>query len=370
MVVYDHRASTLGSLLRQCRKKISTNAGAQRVDSIAIVAPSKEGKVSLVKGTGLTRESLLDGDVSAFMEGLTSMINLDVNAFRDGSRLDFLLLDATKGANDALVADIKTACGLQTVTASVAMARWNRTSSRRNRFERRPPRRGARSAALYFNLKKLKPWSRLSTVPLHHPLPPEETASDPVIRREKTAEEEAADVSAVRIAANATKKVKSVGCAYAAYFRRRAHAEGDVAGGETRVPDAEEPAGVDPDGDVPPTTTREYGLEREREELALTGDAARARAARTRQRAPSLARPGARGRSKKLGLLGRFAPSRGRASQSANRAASRWTCSSRWRPRRSRIRTRRRISRGRWRRSSGYTPVGYVFARTTRRRVR
>ena len=276
VVVYDHRASTLGSLLRQCRKKISTNAGAQLVDSIAIVAPSKEGKVSLVKGTGLTRESLLDGDVSAFMEGLTSMINLDVNAFRDGSRLDFLLLDATKGANDALVADIKTACGLQTVTASVAMARYESYLLTEEQIRAAPTASGARSAALYFNLKKLKPWSRLSTVPLHHPLPPEETASDPVIRREKTAEEEAADVSAVRVAANATKKVKSVGRAYAAYFRRRAHAEGDVSGGETRVPDAEEPAGVDPDGDVPPTMTREYGLEREREELALTGDAARA----------------------------------------------------------------------------------------------
>ena len=276
VVVYDHRASTLGSLLRQCRKKISTNAGVQRVDSVAIVAPSKEGKVSLVKGAGLTRESLLDADVSAFMEGLTSMINLDVNAYRDGSRLDFLLLDATKSANDALVAEIKTACGLQTVTASNAMARYESYLLTEEQIRAAPTAAGARSVALYFDLKKLKPWSRLPTAPLHHPLPPEETTSDPVIRRKKTAEEEAADTSAVLIAANATKKLKSVGRAYAAYFRRRAHAGGDVAGGETRVPDAEETTGADPDGDVPKTTTRDYGLEREREELALTGEAARA----------------------------------------------------------------------------------------------
>ena len=276
VVVYDHRASTLGSLLRQCRKKISTNAGVRRVDSVAIVAPSKEGKVSLVKGVGLTRESLLDADVSAFIEGLTSMINLDVNAYRDGSRLDFLLLDATKSANDALVAEIKTACGLQTVTASVAMARYESYLLTEEQIRAAPTAAGARSVALYFDLKKLKPWSRLPTAPLHHPLPPEETASDPVIRREKTAEEEAADNSAVLIAANATKKLKSVGRAYAAYFRRRAHAGGDVTGGETRVPDAEETTVADPDGDVPETTTRDYGLEREREELALTGEAARA----------------------------------------------------------------------------------------------
>lgn len=66
---------------------------------------------------------------------------------------------------------------------------------------------------------------------LYHPVAEEEAAADPVARG-KSAADVAADHSAVIIATNATKKLKSVGRAYAAYFRRRAQAGGDPAGGE------------------------------------------------------------------------------------------------------------------------------------------
>jgi tetratricopeptide (TPR) repeat protein len=267
VVVYDHRTSTLGSVLKQCRKKISTTAGIRLVDSISLITPSKEGKVSLVKGVGLTRETLLDADVSAFLEGLLAMINMNAHAFREGSRLDFLLLDSTLPANDELTVDVKNTCGLQTVTSSVAMAQYESYLLTEEQVRMAPTAAGARSVSLYFDLRKLKPWSRMPDRPLYHPMPVEEAASDPVLRGVKSSEEEAADKSAVAIAANATKKLKAVGRAYAAYFRRRAQAGGDITGGEGGETSGGGGKGVD------------YAVERERENATLSAEAARALAA-------------------------------------------------------------------------------------------
>ena len=233
VVLYDHRSSTLGTLLAQCRKKISTAEGPKRVDSVAFVTPSKEGKVSLVKGAGLTLESLLDADVAAFLEGMVSMINLDANAYREASRMDFLLLDATIKANDALASEIQNACGLRQVTASIAMAQPESYALTEEQIKMAPTASGARSVAMYFDMKKLKPWAKLPDDPLRHPAPPGEAEADPVVRRKKTRAEETAERAAVQIAANVTNKIKTVGRAYAAYFRRRAQAGGgDVTGGE------------------------------------------------------------------------------------------------------------------------------------------
>lgn len=288
VVVYDHHTSTLGSVLQQCRKKISTAAGYRHVDSIALITPSKEGKVSLVKGVGLTRETLFEDDVSAFLEGLVSMLNMQVNAFKEGSRLDFLLLDSTLPANDALTNDVKRTLELQTCTSSIAMAQYESYLLTDEQVRLAPTAAGARSVSLYFDLAKLRPWSRLPESKLYHPLPEEEATTDPVQRGKKSKEEEEKEQSAVAIAAHATKKLKAVGRAYAAYFRRRAHAGGDVTGGEGDI--SGDGSGADP---VDPDSVHlDYAVERERENVALSAEAARALAGVATPASRVLGKPG------------------------------------------------------------------------------
>ena len=205
VVLYDHRSSTLGTLLAQCRKKISTAEGPKRVDSVAFVTPSKEGKVSLVKGAGLTLESLLDADVAAFLEGMVSMINLDANAYREASRMDFLVLDATIKANDALASEIQNACGLRRVTASIAMARPESYALTEEQIKMAPTASGARSVAMYFDMKKLKPWAKLPDDPTTGAPPARRRLWFGGVCRRGNVE------GAVQIAANVTNKIKTVG---------------------------------------------------------------------------------------------------------------------------------------------------------------
>jgi hypothetical protein len=124
VLVYNHKRSTFGSILKAMQKKLLTRDGTQRVDSIAFVVPCKAGKVSICSGCSFTHDNMLDGDTCAFLDGLTHLINHDVNVYINGSRMDFLLLDDTIPESAELAMEIKAHCNLQTVTSPRRSSRW------------------------------------------------------------------------------------------------------------------------------------------------------------------------------------------------------------------------------------------------------
>ena len=226
VLVYNHKRSTLGSILKAVQKKLLTREGTQRVDSIAFVVPCKAGKVSICSGCSFTHDNMLDGDTCAFLDGLTHLINHDVNVYINGSRMDFLLLDDTIPESAELAMEIKAHCNLQTVTASNAMTREVSYYLTEEELKVAKSAVGARAMAMYFDLKKLRDWPKLPDEPLHHPLPPWETIDH--FAEVKTEEEQKKDMKAVAIAAMAAEKLKGVGRSYAAYFRKRAAQGADL----------------------------------------------------------------------------------------------------------------------------------------------
>ena len=238
VVTYDHSSATAGDILKKLKAKISDKDGLKKVDSIAILSPCGDGWCALSESLVLTQDSLLDADTSYFVQQLVNLVEKkeNVNAFREGSRFDFLTLDASLPSNHSLAENVKSLFGINVVNASNDISRLESFAMTAEFIRTEPAAAGMRSAQAYFDLSRLEKWTLLPDVPASHAPPPEEIKADPVTRRVSTFRESKADIaaetSAAEVAANAARKLQTVGRTYAAYFRMRAIAKGDKTGEE------------------------------------------------------------------------------------------------------------------------------------------
>ena len=251
VVTYDHELASAEDISRKCANKVADADGVKKVDSVAIVAPCGDGTVAVAREIVLTVDSLLDADVAAFFRDLVALVEAgsDANAFRRGSRLDFPLLDGSTERGHALAEETKRAFGLAAVTAFDDITRRESYAVTDEHIAASPAAAGLRAAGAYFDLRKLEKWAaapeRRASDEHFFPPPPEERDADPVTRRTVSAaggpsiEESAAEADAKAVAANAARRLRTVGRTYAAYFRARANAGGDVKGGEGADFDAE-----------------------------------------------------------------------------------------------------------------------------------
>lgn len=247
VVTYDHEHASAHDILRLCVCKLADADGVKKVDSVAVVAPCGDGSVSVTSELILSSDSLLEADVAAFVRGLVSLLETGSNAFRRGSRLDFPLLDASAERGAALAEETRKTFGVATVNASDDITRRETYAVTDEFMATAPAAAGLRAAADYFDLGKLEKWAAAPNARAAHPPPPEERDADPVTRRTvsvagPSSEESAAEADAKAVAANAARRLQTVGRTYAAYFRARAVAEGDVKGGEGADVDAAEAA--------------------------------------------------------------------------------------------------------------------------------
>ena len=244
VVTYDHERASAEDIARACANKVADADGVKKVDSIALVAPCGDGSVAIAQDVVLTVESLLDADVAAFVRGVVALLEPGANAFRRGSRLDFPLLDASTDAGRALAEEIKETFGVAEVHASDDITRREAYAVTDAFMETSPAAAGLRAAGAYFDLRRLEKWTAVPETRAAHPPPPEELGADPVTRRTVSLAEgaalaeSAAEADARAVAANAARRLQTVGRTYAAYFRMRAVAGGDVRGGEGADVDA------------------------------------------------------------------------------------------------------------------------------------
>ena len=249
-IQYDHKHSSLRDILKQARAKLMTQSGLKQVDSIAFIVPTKVGKVSFVTGFALTMQTMIDSDVADFLDEMCKLVrkSADVVYNNYANRLDFLNFDPTVPENDQLMSALRSTCGVGVVTASISMTQPESYALTEEQLRLAPTASGARSMSLYFNLPALKPWSELPDKPQFYEIPEEERLHDPVTSKfYKTDEEIEYDKRMEVVHTAAGKKMRNVGRAYAAYFRRRAEdGGGDVTGGEA----------VDGEEEEEPTPTR------------------------------------------------------------------------------------------------------------------
>ena len=254
VVTYDHEHASARDILRLCANKLADADGVKKVDSVAVVAPCGDSSVSVTSELILSSDSLLEADVAAFVRGLVALLETGANAFRRGSRLDFPLLDASAERGASLAEETRKTFGVATVNASDDITRREAYAVTDEFMATAPAAAGLRAAADYFDLGKLEKWAAAgggssARGGAAHPPPPEERDADPVTRRTVSvaglsSEESAAEADAKTVAANAARRLQTVGRTYAAYFRARAVAQGDVKGGEGADVDAAEAAAM------------------------------------------------------------------------------------------------------------------------------
>ena len=320
VVTYDHERASAEDIARACANKVADADGVKKVDSVALVAPCGDGSVAIARDVVLTVESLLDADIAAFVRGVVALLEPGANAFRRGSRLDFPLLDASTDAGRALAEEIKETFGVAEVHASDDITRREAYAVTDAFMETSPAAAGLRAAGAYFDLRRLEKWTAVPETRAAHPPPPEELGADPVTRRTVSLAEgaalaeSAAEADARAVAANAAKRLQTVGRTYAAYFRMRAVAGGDVRGGEGADVDAAAAAAAAAARDArrDDAGSGDDGSDTGATRLILRGGACAGRHTRARE-PPRLPRPGSILRS----------PRRASAEEADPRAAAR-----------------------------------------------